>query len=129
MRYHSGSKIMGSTQSVAESFMKFNVILTTYQEVQKSYPKWQPSAELTTAEAKAAWWQRHYEENKGPLHAVHFHRVVLDEAQAIKSVDSQTSIACRSLNATYRWAMSGTPVQNRLEEFYPVSGLYNGAYD
>lgn len=69
-----------------------------------------PGAELTTAEDKAIWWNRHYHENKGALHTVEWTRVVLDEAQAIKSVDSQTSIACRSLSAEFRWAMSGTPV-------------------
>lgn len=60
-----------------------------------------------TAEAKAAWWHKHYEEHKGALHTLKFHRVVLDEAQAIKSAESQTSIAVRSLHAKYRWAMSG----------------------
>ena len=68
---------------------------------------------MTTAEEKAAWWNAYFLENRGALHSVAFHRIVLDEAQAIKSVDSQTSVACRSLEGMYRWAMSGTPVLNR----------------
>lgn len=117
VRYHAGSRIKGV--DVASTLENFNIIITTYDEVRMSYPKWKPPPELTTAEEKAYYWNQYYEEKKGPLHRIQFHRVILDEAQAIKTVDSQTSIACRALEAKYRWAASGTPVQNRLEEFYP----------
>ena len=42
--------------------------------------------------------------------------VVLDESQAIKNPDSQTARAARGLNAKHRFALTGTPVENRLEE-------------
>lgn len=44
---------------------------------------------------------------------------MLDEAQAIKNHLSRTSIACRALMADHRWALSGTPIQNSLDELYP----------
>lgn len=113
IRYHTGSKVKGPVDAVAEQLCQFQIILTTYEEVRSSYPKWQPPAHLTSAEEKADWWNRHYLEHRGALHFISWHRIVLDEAQAIKSVDSQTSVACRSLEGTYRWAMSGTPVMNR----------------
>ncbi len=40
-------------------------------------------------------------------------------AQAIKNHSSKTSVAVRSLSGKYRWAISGTPIQNNLEEFFP----------
>ena len=43
----------------------------------------------------------------------------LELAQAIKNHSSKTSVAIRSLSGKYRWAISGTPVQNNLEEFFP----------
>jgi SNF2 family DNA or RNA helicase len=43
----------------------------------------------------------------------------LDEAQAIKNHKSHTSIACRGLIATHRWAISGTPIQNAPRELFP----------
>jgi superfamily II DNA or RNA helicase len=44
--------------------------------------------------------------------------VVLDEAQAIKNPDSQVARAAYGLNAAFRVALSGTPVENRLDELW-----------
>jgi superfamily II DNA or RNA helicase len=44
--------------------------------------------------------------------------VVLDEAQAIKNPTSQVAQAAFKLNATFRLALTGTPVENRLEELW-----------
>jgi DNA repair protein RAD16 len=47
-------------------------------------------------------------------------RVVLDEAHFIKSRSSQTSNAAFALTGIHRWALSGTPLQNRVGEFYSL---------
>jgi superfamily II DNA or RNA helicase len=44
--------------------------------------------------------------------------VVLDEAQAIKNPDSQAARAAFRLAAGFRVTLSGTPVENRLEELW-----------
>ncbi len=44
--------------------------------------------------------------------------VVLDEAQAIKNPESQSAQAAFSLPAEFRLAMTGTPVENRLDELW-----------
>ena len=85
----------------------------------RSYPKAEPPVELTTTEEKKAWWQNHVENHRGALHRVRFHRIILDEAQAIKNYKSWTSIACRALISDIRWALSGTPIQNNLQELFP----------
>jgi SNF2 family DNA or RNA helicase len=51
--------------------------------------------------------------------------VVLDEAQAIKNETSQTARAAFDLRATFRIALSGTPVENRLEELWSVMRFAN----
>ena len=44
--------------------------------------------------------------------------VVLDEAQAIKNADSQVARAAARLRAEARFALTGTPIENRLEELW-----------
>jgi superfamily II DNA or RNA helicase len=51
--------------------------------------------------------------------------IVLDEAQAIKNETSQTARAAFDLRAEFRLALSGTPVENRLEELWSVMHFAN----
>ncbi|KAI9775902.1 MAG: hypothetical protein M1835_005663 [Candelina submexicana] len=117
VRYHTGSRIQGTG---ALMFLQTaDIILTTYTEVLRSYPKYDPPKELVSQDAKMAWWRTEYEDKRGILHRCNFHRVVLDEAQIIKNHKSQTSVACRGLMAKHRWAISGTPIHNTVEELFP----------
>lgn len=54
------------------------------------------------------------------LHSVCWWRIVLDEAHMIKSRSSQTAAAAFSLIGVHRWCLSGTPLQNRVGEFYSL---------
>ena len=53
---------------------------------------------------------------------------VIDEAQNIKNANTSQSKAVRSLPAETRIAMSGTPVENRLSEFWSVMDFANKGY-
>ncbi|GKY94032.1 hypothetical protein MPSEU_000369900 [Mayamaea pseudoterrestris] len=55
-----------------------------------------------------------------PLHAFIWWRVVLDEAHYIKSRSSQTAAAAFAMTSVHRWALSGTPLQNRVGELYSL---------
>lgn len=46
--------------------------------------------------------------------------VVLDEAQAIKNPDTRTARAMRGIKATQHIALTGTPVENRLQELWSI---------
>jgi superfamily II DNA or RNA helicase len=59
------------------------------------------------------------------LAAVTWRTVVLDEAQAIKNPDSQTARAAYALPAGFRLALTGTPVENRLEELWSLMHFTN----
>jgi SNF2 family DNA or RNA helicase len=54
-----------------------------------------------------------------------WHRVVLDEAQAVKNSLSQGAKAVRRLEARHRVALTGTPVENRLAELWAVMDFLN----
>jgi superfamily II DNA or RNA helicase len=51
--------------------------------------------------------------------------VVLDEAQAIKNPDSQVARAAFGLEARFRVALTGTPVENRLDELWSQMHFLN----
>jgi superfamily II DNA or RNA helicase len=52
------------------------------------------------------------------LAAERWDTIVLDEAQTIKNPDSQVTRAAYRLSAKFRVTLSGTPVENRLEELW-----------
>ncbi len=56
--------------------------------------------------------------DSGRLASRHWDTVVLDEAQAIKNPDSQVADAAYALDAGFRIALTGTPVENRLDELW-----------
>lgn len=59
------------------------------------------------------------------LGAIAFDYVVLDEAQAIKNSSTATAKATRLLQAQHRLALSGTPIENRIEELWSVLDFLN----
>ncbi len=50
----------------------------------------------------------------------HYDVVVLDEAQRIKSRDSKTASAVCSIRRNRSWAMSGTPIENKIEDLINI---------
>ncbi|KAK8953195.1 hypothetical protein KSP40_PGU006890 [Platanthera guangdongensis] len=53
-----------------------------------------------------------------PLAKVGWFRVILDEAQSIKNHRTQVARACWGLRAKRRWCLSGTPIQNAVDDLY-----------
>ena len=53
---------------------------------------------------------------KSILHSYEWSRVILDEAHAIKDRSCSTARAVFALNRKKQWALSGTPLQNRVGE-------------
>ena len=51
-----------------------------------------------------------------PLYQLNFFRIVLDEAHMIREQSTLQSQATCQLSAQRRWAVTGTPVQNRLDD-------------
>ncbi|QYK60346.1 DEAD/DEAH box helicase [Paenibacillus sp. S25] len=49
-----------------------------------------------------------------------FHTLILDEAQAFKNHATQTAQAVKDVKARYRFALTGTPIENTLEELWSI---------
>lgn len=54
------------------------------------------------------------------LQSIDYQCVVLDEGQAIKNADSQTAGICYRLKADFRLVITGTPIENRVEDLHSL---------
>ena len=59
------------------------------------------------------------------LRDMSWRRVVLDEAQAVKNAATRAAVAVRSLFSTHRFAVTGTPVENRLGDLWSLMEFAN----
>ena len=66
--------------------------------------------------------------DKEMLGKVDWECVVLDEAQNIKNPSAKQTQAIRKLNASYKVALTGTPVENRLSELWSIMEFLNPGY-
>lgn len=64
-------------------------------------------------------------ENVEALSAVAWHTLVIDEAQAIKNPEALRTRAVRALDARFRIALTGTPIENSLEELWSLFSVLN----
>ncbi|MCO5557473.1 hypothetical protein L7F22_011038 [Adiantum nelumboides] len=83
----------------SRALVDFDVVLTTYGVL---------SSEFVNTEGD------------GALHGIHWHRVVLDEAHTIKASKGQSAQAAFNLTADHRWCLTGTPIQNQLEDVFSL---------
>lgn len=62
------------------------------------------------------------------IKSVNWQGIVLDEAQNIKNPDAKQSKAVRNLEADFKIALTGTPVENRLSELWSIMEFLNPGY-
>ncbi|KAI1356101.1 SNF2 family N-terminal domain-containing protein [Xylaria sp. FL0043] len=102
-----------------QALHNMDIILVSYQEVIRQFPNQKLLTRLREKYPDPQDFEEQYNDSLGMLFKINFWRIVLDEAHNIKNHDSQTSIACRSLKGRHRWALSGTPLTNSVDEIYP----------
>lgn len=56
----------------------------------------------------------------GRLKAISFHTVFFDEAQAFKNPVTQTARAVKQVQAGVKFALTGTPIENSIEELWSI---------
>ena len=62
------------------------------------------------------------------LNSHEWQTIIIDEAQNIKNADSEQSKLLRRMRAPMKIAMSGTPVENRLMEFWTIMDFTNRGF-
>ena len=76
---------------------KYDVVITTYQTL---------SSEHADSEGDL----------KVGCYGINWYRIILDEAHSIKNRNAKATKAACGLNGEYRWCLTGTPMQNNLDE-------------
>ena len=87
------------TKSI-DKLKTYDVVITTYQVLASEHAS---SGEGSNAIQKGCF-------------GVHWYRVMLDEAHTIKNRNAKMTKACYEVRSHYRWCLTGTPMQNNLDE-------------
>ncbi len=131
---HHGPKAANSVGATARKHIEImrshDVVLTTYQRLSSDWPK---EKKKETEDRGSSHWGGHdavdllgsdeddhdiLRGEAGPLMQVKWYRVVLDESHTIKNVATRCSHAVMGLQAEKRWCLSGTPIQNSMNDLY-----------
>ena len=76
-----------------ENVSDFDVVITSYPLIRRDYEEYRKTR---------------------------FQYCILDEAQHIKNPNSQNALSVKCLNSMYRFALTGTPMENRLIELWSI---------
>ncbi|GAO16974.1 hypothetical protein UVI_02044350 [Ustilaginoidea virens] len=93
----------------------YDVIMMSYNSLESMYRKQEKGFKRKDGIYK----------EKSLIHAIKFHRIILDEAHSIKTRSTMTAKACFALETNYRWCLTGTPLQNRIGEFFSLIRFLN----
>ncbi|KAK9285779.1 hypothetical protein L1049_024980 [Liquidambar formosana] len=76
--------------------------------------------EIDTGMENSAGDEQDTPTGKSILHSLKWERIILDEAHSIKDRRCNTAKAVFAFESSYKWALSGTPLQNRVGELYSL---------
>ncbi|MBP5972881.1 DEAD/DEAH box helicase [Brasilonema sp. CT11] len=99
MQYHGDKRPKGKT--FVEAVNKHDIVITSYPLIHRDLKS---------------------------LQSVSWQIIVLDEAQNVKNSDAKQSQAVRQIESTFRIALTGTPVENRLQELWSILEFLNPGY-
>lgn len=89
-----------------------NVLITSYHTLVSHYGQIKTGDKTIISETSS--------HERPKIFTKHFHRIVLDEAHVIKNRNTVSAKACCLLKATNKWALTGTPIHNRLEDLFSI---------
>ncbi|KAF7895092.1 hypothetical protein EAF00_006906 [Botryotinia globosa] len=137
LKKHAGSSITidiykSSDRRDVTQYTMSNVVLTTFEGLISNLP-WPDNATKNAWKKRSKSKKRNGEDDEvslfekfihdnwntaGVLYKLNWHRIIIDEGHWARTHDSKLSHAINALRGRYRWIVTGTPFQNRLQDFF-----------
>ncbi|KIJ37105.1 hypothetical protein M422DRAFT_69511, partial [Sphaerobolus stellatus SS14] len=96
--YHGPNRTRLSPESLHDSL----IALTSFETLVRDHGNFQ-SGITPDAPYRVAWW-----------------RIILDDAHVIRNRKTKSAGACWSLQGRYRWASTGTPIQDTIDDLFSI---------
>lgn len=121
--------VSGAKPRFWEAIASNDVVLISYQTLANEFKKHWPERlksdskqlppipdikAMNSLKTKNEYWSPFFSNE------TQFYRMILDEGQNIKNKETQAAKACCTVNSMYRWILSGTPIQNNMEELFSL---------
>ncbi|CAM9686210.1 unnamed protein product [Ascophyllum nodosum] len=110
--FHYGSERNTSARGLCRS----DVVLTTYGVISSEMAKHEADVQAGSRTAAGGRAAAGFPLPNAGLLGIRWRRVILDEAHSIRNTTTKQSRACLFLEAERRWAVTGTPIQNSLDD-------------
>jgi len=120
-KYHGGSR-----KRDPHALSSYDIVVTTYGVIDSEFKALvqlssSPPPSLPSRGGKKKSTNTNWEADvvaEDGVHAVQWMRVMLDEAHTIRNHKTQLARSVYNISASYRWFVSGTPLQNALKDMY-----------
>lgn len=125
--YH-GSSVAAKGIKTFKQLSKYDAVIVTFNTLSQEIKKHCAEDIKKLGKLNGVPNLRKVNQTKGPNEYISpffsedskFYRIIIDEAHIIKNKNAQMSIACASLLSEYKLCLTGTPMQNGIQELFPL---------